>query len=86
YKEALALASNVGDASKHYLRVMEKVVNGSEEYLQKETKRLEAILKKRSLSPSKLDEIKIKANILRSFAEQKEEEAEDTIRKDTAEL
>ncbi|ESK94635.1 disulfide isomerase [Moniliophthora roreri MCA 2997] len=86
YKEALTLASTVGDASKHYLRVMEKVVNGSEEYLEKETKRLEAILKKRSLSPSKLDEIKTKTNILRSFAEQKKEEVEDTIRKDTAEL
>lgn len=36
YKEAATLAASAGVASKHYLRVMEKVVNGSEEYVQKE--------------------------------------------------
>lgn len=39
FKDASALAQNVGPAAKHYLRVMEKVVNGSEEYLAKESKR-----------------------------------------------
>lgn len=39
YKEALELANTAGAASKHYLRVMEKVVNGSEAYLEKESKR-----------------------------------------------
>ncbi|KAG7089585.1 hypothetical protein E1B28_011252 [Marasmius oreades] len=90
YKEALALSGTIGVASKHYLRVMEKVVNSSEKYLEKESKRLESILQKRNMAPAKLDEIKIKANILRSFAEQKKEEAEgkaeETIRKATAEL
>lgn len=38
-KDASALAQTVGPAAKHYIRVMEKVVNGSEEYLQKEVKR-----------------------------------------------
>lgn len=37
--------------------------------------RLESILKKKSLAPSKLDEIKIKANILAAFVEKKIEEA-----------
>jgi protein disulfide-isomerase A6 len=37
--------------------------------------RLATILEKRSLSQSKLDEIKIKYNILRAFVEQKVEDA-----------
>jgi protein disulfide-isomerase A6 len=44
---------------------------------------LESILKKRSLTPAKLDEIKIKSNILRAFTEPEEEEA---TKRDTAEL
>ena len=35
--------------------------------------RLESILKKRTLSDAKLDEFKIKWNILRAFTQQKEE-------------
>ena len=35
---------------------------------------LSSILKKRNLSPQKLDEIKVKANILASFAAKKIEE------------
>jgi protein disulfide-isomerase A6 len=49
--------------------------------------RLASILKKRSLAPSKLDEIKIKANILQAFVEKKVEEAKEKVtRKATAEL
>ncbi|KAJ7756451.1 protein disulfide isomerase [Mycena maculata] len=83
-EEASALAASAGVASKHYLRVMEKLVNGTEGYLEKETKRLESILKKRSLAPAKLDEIKIKSNILAAFKPAVEEEAE--TKRDTAEL
>ncbi|KAK7033138.1 disulfide isomerase [Favolaschia claudopus] len=82
-KDALALAETAGVMSKHYVRVMEKVVNGTEGYLAKEAKRLDSILQKRSLAPSKLDEIKIKSNILRAFSE--EPKTEETKR-DTAEL
>ena len=39
FKEATDIAAKIGGASKHYLRVMEKVVNGSEAYIEKETKR-----------------------------------------------
>lgn len=39
YKDATTLAETVGPAAKHYVRVMEKVVNGSEEYVEKEGKR-----------------------------------------------
>ena len=39
FEEASTLAKELGAGAKHYLRVMEKVVNGSEEYLQKESTR-----------------------------------------------
>lgn len=39
YKEASALAAQVGPAAKHYIRVMEKVVSGKEDYFTKESKR-----------------------------------------------
>ena len=38
-KEATDLAATLGAGAKHYLRVMDKVVNGSEEYLEKESTR-----------------------------------------------
>ncbi|CAK5269157.1 unnamed protein product [Mycena citricolor] len=84
FDEATALAATAGIASKHYLRVMEKIVNGTEGYLEKEVKRLESILKKRNLAPAKLDEIKIKSNILQAFSAKSEEDSE--IKRDTAEL
>ena len=75
---------------------MDKIVNGSEGYLEKEAKRLESILKKRTLSAAKLDEVKIKANILKTFLpappEEKveevvlEEKVEETVGRATAEL
>ena len=39
---------------------------------------LESILKKRSLAPAKLDEIKIKTNILKAFKAAPKEEEEDS--------
>ncbi|KAJ8692387.1 hypothetical protein PTI98_009705 [Pleurotus ostreatus] len=84
-QEATHIAATLGDASKHYLRVMEKVVNGSEAYIEKESKRLASILAKRTMSQAKLDEIKIKANILRAFVDKKVEETE-SVARDTAEL
>ena len=38
-EEATALAKGAGATAQHYLKVMSKVVNGSEEYLQKESAR-----------------------------------------------
>ncbi|KAF9471225.1 protein disulfide isomerase [Pholiota conissans] len=80
YKDALQLAATSGTASKHYIRVMEKVVNGTAGYVEKETKRLGSILAKRNLAPAKLDEIKIKANILTSFLEDREASKEKVAR------
>ncbi|KAJ7773297.1 protein disulfide isomerase [Mycena metata] len=85
-KDAVTLAESAGVVSKHYLRVMEKMVNGTEGYLEKESKRLESILKKRGLAPAKLDEIKIKANILRAFSAPEPETEAVKEERDTAEL
>jgi len=76
HKQALDIAATAGVMSKHYLRVMEKVLNGTAEYVEKESKRLNSILAKRNLAASKLDEIKIKANILKSFLEERAAEEE----------
>jgi len=86
YKQASVLAAEAGPAAAHYLRVMEKVVNGTEDYIAKESKRLASILQKRVLSLAKLDEIKVKANVLASFAAEKVAEAEDTIQRAIEEL
>jgi len=79
YKEASVLAAEIGPAAAHYVRVMKKVINGTEDYVAKESKRLASILQKRGLASAKLDEIKIKANVLASFAAEKVAEAKDTI-------
>ncbi|KAI0001430.1 protein disulfide isomerase [Russula compacta] len=68
YKEASALAAKVGPVAAHYIRVMEKVVM-----------RLASILQKRVLAPTKLDEIKVKTNVLAAFVAEKVVEARDTI-------
>jgi protein disulfide-isomerase A6 len=49
---------------------------------------LEGILLKRNLAPSKLDELKIKVNILRAFVaeDQDEETPKGTISREEAEL
>jgi protein disulfide-isomerase A6 len=99
-QEASLLASTAGEKAKYYIRVMQKVVDSSEAYLEKESKRLDpsrecdiyadarcslkGILAKRTLAPSKLDEIKIKTNIINAFSEGNAEEG--IAQKDTAEL
>lgn len=64
-------------AAKWYLRASEKLANGSHAWLEKETKRLNSILAKKSLAPEKLDEVKIKANILAAFVQKKAQEVTD---------
>jgi protein disulfide-isomerase A6 len=46
--------------------------------------RLASILKKRTLAPSKLDEIKVKANILAAFIEKKAEEVAEEVQEKVA--
>jgi len=86
YSEALEIVATAGSAAKHYVRVMEKLANGSAGYIEKESKRLQGILSKRNLSPAKLDELKIKFNILKSFVEPAGEATKETIAREEAEL
>lgn len=39
YEEAQTLGKTLGDSAAYYLRVMQKLVNGTDDYLEKETKR-----------------------------------------------
>ncbi|KAF9238493.1 protein disulfide isomerase [Melanogaster broomeanus] len=90
YQEAKVLSDTLGAASNHYLRVMDKIVSSSEAYIDKESKRLASILSKRTMAPAKLDELKVKANILKAFVAEKlkeaEEGAESIVGRATAEL
>ncbi|KAG8700299.1 hypothetical protein FRC08_004781 [Ceratobasidium sp. 394] len=86
YTEAKA----AGDNASYYIRVMEKLAAGAEDWVVKESKRLNGILAKRTMAQSKLDEIKRKANVLAAFVEEKKEEAkeaaEETVEKIKEEL
>ncbi|KAI0686031.1 protein disulfide isomerase [Cytidiella melzeri] len=96
YQDAKLFARATGEKYKYYLKVMEKFLNGTEGYVEKETARLASIISKKTLSAQKLDEVKIKANILSSFkaveekaeeiAEQAAEKLEAVVGRDSAEL
>jgi len=57
-----------GKAGAQYIKVLQKLTNGPEGYVEKERKRLKALASK-ALDLKKQDEIKIKDNILRLFQE-----------------
>ncbi|KAF5341709.1 hypothetical protein D9611_001837 [Ephemerocybe angulata] len=80
-KEASTVAAKAGATAKHYIRAMEKLVAGTEGYIEKESKRLTTILGKKTLAPAKVDELRVKANILAAFSEKAEEEKEKTQEK-----
>ncbi|KIJ24621.1 hypothetical protein M422DRAFT_39078 [Sphaerobolus stellatus SS14] len=70
YEKAIAQTITQSVSGKQYLRVMEKLIRDNKgDYLVQEGKRLGGILEKRALSDDKLDEIKIKSNILASFVQ-----------------
>ena len=54
--------------AKYYIRVFEKLAE-NEGYVAKESARLDNILRKGGLAPSKLDELQSKSNILKQFTE-----------------
>lgn len=56
----------------YYVRVFDKL-SQSDNYVAKELARLEGILAKGGLAPTKIDEITSKTNILRKFTEKVEE-------------
>ncbi|QRV90442.1 protein disulfide isomerase [Ceratobasidium sp. AG-Ba] len=75
YAEAKAAGQNAS----YYVRVMEKLTAGAEDWVTKEAKRLNGILEKRTMSQTKLDEIKRKANVLAAFLEEKKEEVKEKV-------
>ncbi|KAG8691646.1 hypothetical protein FRC09_011568 [Ceratobasidium sp. 395] len=65
---------------------MEKLATGAEDWVTKEAKRLNGILAKRTMSESKLDEIKRKANVLAAFVEEKKEEVKEEVKEQVEKL
>lgn len=74
-KKAAAALTDKAQAkyAEYYLRVFDKL-SKSEEYVAKELSRLEGIIKKGGLAPTKLDELIVKTNVLRKFKETPEKE------------
>ncbi|XP_006459384.1 hypothetical protein AGABI2DRAFT_191372 [Agaricus bisporus var. bisporus H97] len=68
--EARTLAKIATHGVDHYLKVMEKVVANGDGYVAKEMKRLGSLMGKGTLAQSKIDELQIKINVLRSFVEE----------------
>ncbi|WVR07221.1 protein disulfide-isomerase domain [Kwoniella sp. DSM 27419] len=62
-------------SAEYYVKAMERVLEKGEGWLAKEQTRIAGLLASPSLAPTKLDELKVKANILSSFAVKKVEEA-----------
>lgn len=63
--------------AQYYVRVFDKL-KSSDGYAAKELARLDGILKKGGLAPSKRDEIQQKTNVLRKFVEKVAEKVEET--------
>ncbi|KAG9119775.1 hypothetical protein FRC07_005038 [Ceratobasidium sp. 392] len=82
YTEAKAAGQNAS----YYIRVMEKLATGAEDWVTKEAKRLNGILTKKTLAESKLDEIKRKANVLAAFLEEKKEEVKEEVKEEIEKL
>ncbi|KAI1661182.1 disulfide isomerase [Daldinia decipiens] len=80
-----AAASLAEDAqykyAQYYIRVFDKL-SQNEGYVAKESARLDGIIKKGGLAPSKLDELQSKANILKQFIKKVEETVTDDDEKE----
>lgn len=77
-QEALSSVNETSRAqASYYVKAMERVVEKGEAWLVKEQGRIANLLASPSLAPTKLDELKIKANILSAFAVKKAEEVVD---------
>ncbi|WWD17476.1 protein disulfide-isomerase domain [Kwoniella shandongensis] len=64
-------------SAEYYVKAMERVLEKGEGWVVKEQARIAGLLASPSLAPTKLDELKVKANILSAFAIKKAEEAYD---------
>ncbi|SAL97702.1 hypothetical protein [Absidia glauca] len=53
--------------AKYYAKLMEKVVEGGDAFINKERARLEKIVKSNTVTPAKLDDFTVRQNILKAF-------------------
>ncbi|CAO3620073.1 unnamed protein product [Cunninghamella blakesleeana] len=73
HEEAKSLVDNVSNGlsnnkyAKYYVKVMEKVAQHGNEFVQKERQRVEKIIKSNTITPAKLDDFTIRSNILNAF-------------------
>ncbi|KAG8985799.1 hypothetical protein FRB90_004456 [Tulasnella sp. 427] len=82
YAEATGAIGKLGTEGAYYARVFKKVMEDGEDWVAKETKRLTSIVTKRNAPQSKLDEVKIKLNILSAFVKEKVEEAVEQVKEE----
>ncbi|KAI8335744.1 thioredoxin-like protein [Chlamydoabsidia padenii] len=64
--EAAAALENSRYA-KYYAKLMEKVVDGGDAFIEKEKARLDKIIKSNTVTPAKLDDFTVRQNILNAF-------------------
>lgn len=81
--DAKKAAGDVKDAARlkyaeYYVRVFDKL-NKNDDYVSKELARLDGILQKGGLAPTKADELQAKVNILRQFVKQVVQEVKDEL-------
>jgi protein disulfide-isomerase A6 len=78
-EKVLQLAEESKDAyASYYVKVLSKLAK-SDDYVEKELKRLQGILKRGGLQSKKMDELKSKANILAQFYAEKKEDTKDEL-------
>ncbi|KAI9850064.1 MAG: hypothetical protein M1838_006144 [Thelocarpon superellum] len=65
-------------SAEYYVKVVEKLEQ-NQDYVQKESTRLQNILKKGGLAPEKLDDVTIRANVLKIFLGPKDEDVKDEL-------
>ncbi|KAL7421534.1 hypothetical protein Q5752_003303 [Cryptotrichosporon argae] len=75
-REVLTTLTNSTGAD-YYVRAMERIAEKGEGWLAKEQARIAGLLASSNLAPKKLDELKVKSNILASFVEKVEEIVEE---------
>lgn len=81
-KEAIAdVAKDTRAAADYYVKAMERIAAKGDAWLKKESTRLTNLLASPTIAPKKLDEIKVKLNILKAFVEDKAEDLKEEAEK-----
>ncbi|TXT11633.1 uncharacterized protein COLE_02043 [Cutaneotrichosporon oleaginosum] len=78
-QQSAGLDTRARTAAAYYVKAMERIKAKGDAWLTKEQARLANLLASPSMAPTKLDEIKVKANILGAFVAQKAEELKNDL-------